>query len=607
MFDTTSLSKSLESSIPISNIQDEDGQDEEATATRHMPTIDDLLARCSLLIEELEQFKHHLKANKQDQIVEIAHFRNTVKSEHRTLERLASQDSVKTQHTVNSSNVPFLETVWAVVKSTTGLQALQKRFYWKRHEGCVASSTVDQRAIRGLDKKKQSALVDVVGKDGLEWIKVSLITNNRLLFDKAKQGWEGVSSSSEESDLDSDQDDLTLGINGNQILSGSNGKQDDAEYDIPLIRMAKDLLRAATAIRIRTRHPTIRLVLPKIHEHQIPEIDAIISTLRTLGCIVETASTTLPAIASPRPLSTVIHTLLTNPFDSLTPTLNIDCTILLALVSDFSHCTVESEPWFHRALKRQVEIEDRENLLPNLLYPAIAGHDLVCTTEAAKRMREIVDTIGTAGENARTLLFLGPEDSHQAAMGEQGELDSEKREKREKVARDELQTWSKFKVPDDLHIPIRIVDSGIPLTNLDLTTEQVGAASCSSSATSSSSEAATDSRYHTPNNGSIHTENDEDVDEHEDRANDNEATTPPPLPLAAQKIQPHLTSINQSVFLHGWAHRISTITSNRTVVKQIDSLLEKIAQDEEDWPLLWLCPTARSLVGKEKRGGKGGE
>ncbi|KAI5236613.1 hypothetical protein E4T42_09409 [Aureobasidium subglaciale] len=458
--------------------------------TRILPTASDLLTRCQLLLDELETFKEYLKTRKQDSSVEIAHFRNTVKSEHRTLSRLADNEDVEaTQHTVNSSNLPFLEQVWGVVKGQSGLQAMQKRFYWQ-----------EAGQKRGM-KKRNSALVDIVAGDGLEWFKVSLLTNNRLLFDKAKQGWEDASSSEEEEDEEE------------QTQHGK--KEEDEDNDVPLVKMTKDLFRAAREVKIRTRSPTITLVLPKLREGEVAEIDKILDQLRALGVRLITST----SISPPPPFDTVMPHLLTNPFASFTPTLNIDCTILLALVSDFSHCSVTTEPWFHRALTRQVEIEDEENLLPNLLYPALANAELVCTDEAAKRMREIVDTIGTIGEKSRTKLFMGDNGLSHADVLE------------------ELARQSRFPVPATLKLPITII---------------------------------------TPS-------------EHQ-----------PSLPESAKAVKKHLTSINQSVFLHGWDQGITTITSNRTVVKQIENVLAKEAGGEEEWPRVWLCPTARSLVGKEK-------
>jgi hypothetical protein len=254
------------------------------------PTASDLLQRCQTLLTELETFKEYLKSRKQDHQVEIAHFRNTVKSELRTLQRLTSaqtpsQPSTKgpsdpdsddedadaeeeqqtttttTQHTVNSSNLPFLESVWGVVKNNTGLQAMQKRFYWQ------------EKGMKRGQKKQNSALVDVVAGDGLEWFKVSLLSNNRLLFDKAKLGWEDASSSEEEEDDDEEAE--------KKEEFGSKKEEDD--NDVPLVKMTKDLVRAAKEVKIRTRSPRITLVLPKLREGEVPEIDRIMDQLRSLG------------------------------------------------------------------------------------------------------------------------------------------------------------------------------------------------------------------------------------------------------------------------------------------------------------------------------------
>ncbi|KAH0040315.1 hypothetical protein KCU78_g1161, partial [Aureobasidium melanogenum] len=471
------------------------------SSTTAPPTASDLLTRCQTLLSELEAFKEYLKSRKQDHQVEIAHFRNTVKSELRTLQRLASassndasnhdENTTTTQHTVNSSNLPFLESVWGVVKNNTGLQAMQKRFYWQ------------EKGQKRGQKKQNSALVDVVAGDGLEWFKVSLLTNNRLLFDKAKLGWEDASSSEEDEDED---------IHGQQ---DAKEKEKDDKDDVPLVKMTKDLVRAAKEVRIRTRSPKITLVLPKLREGEIVEIDRILDQLRALGVQLLTSSSAY----QPVPFASVMPHLLTDPFASFTPTLNIDCTILLALVSDFSHCSVSAEPWFHRALKRQVEIEDEENLLPNLLYPALANRNLVCTDEAARRMREIVDTIGTSGEKQRTKLFMGDTQLSPSDL------------------RQELEQQSRFEVPTSLKLPI--------VTQIP-------------------------------------------------------EEAPTTLPPSATAVKQQLTSINQSVFLHGWAGGITTVTSNRTVVKQIENILAKEASEEKEWPFIWLCPTARSLVGKEK-------
>jgi hypothetical protein len=138
-------------------------------------------------------------------------------------------------------------------------------------------------------------------------------------------------------------------------------------------------------------------------------------------------------------------------------------------------------------------------------------------------MREIVATIGTASEKARTEILLN---------GDNGKSQAD-------LIR-EMQEMSAYPVPAEWNLPVEIV------------------------------------------------EQDED---------DCMKSLPPAAVFAGSK----MTAINKSVFMHGWATGRTTITSNRAVVKYIEGDLEKFEDlDESVWPSIWLCPTARSLVGKEK-------
>jgi hypothetical protein len=292
---------------------------------------------------------------------------------------------------------------------------------------------------------------------------------------------------------------------------------------VPILKTAKELASASAAMRIRTRHPSVTLVLPRIIPGVQDEVDAVLEDCRAAGVIVWCAGDMPPA----PPMLEAAQTMVPDPFSAFTETLNIDCTILLAIVSEFSHAKVSKEPWFHVALKRQVEIEDNENLLPSLLYPAMGDRKLTCTKEAAKRMREIVATIGTASEKARTAILMGDDDGRS----------------REQLI-EEMQQWSAYEVPTSWQLPIRVADQ----------------------------------------------------DEDGCQAN---------LPVEAAHVMREHTDINKSVFLYGWAANITTVTSNRTVVKQMEGELEQyIDLADNVWPKIWLCPTARSLVGREKRGVK---
>ncbi|EMC97971.1 hypothetical protein BAUCODRAFT_59588, partial [Baudoinia panamericana UAMH 10762] len=443
--------------------------------------------------------------------VELGHFRGTIQSELSMLQRLRTKpENASTHHIARSSNLPFLETLWNTAKLSRDVVAMQKRVFTSP---MLKSRSQGLRHARNerveLDKpatKDSMVLVDAIVNGGRTWIKVSLVTNSRLLFDLAKQGWDSGGSDYEGCDE-----------------NGSVRADDGADgYDVPLLKTAKQLTKAAKCFRVRTKLPQVHLVLPRIISGQTPEVDAILDDCRATGAVLICGART----ESVPNIDKAVLTMARDPIDDFSNVLNIDCTILLAIVSEFSHAKVSKEPWFHRGLRRQVEIEDNENLLPSLLYPALGSHELVCTEEAAKRMREIVDTIGTPSERARTAILLGDHSSKS-----QAELVTE------------MQEWSAYQVPIGLQLPIRIVDQ-------------------------------------------------------------NEGGCQAALPQYAQGVSSNMTAINRSVFLYGWATGCTTITSNRAVMKQIENDMDALEDlDESSWPSIhvWLCPTARSLVGKEKR------
>lgn len=318
------------------------------------------------------------------------------------------------------------------------------------------------------------------------------------MFDLAKLGWHSESENS-----------------GDEDFSSLDAPSDD---DVPLLKMAKELCLAARSYRTRTKQPVVHLLLPRIKTGEIKQVDDILDKCGKAGAIVFTGDSINPA-----PIEDALSVMAPDPFSTFSSTLNIDCTILLALVSEFSHARVAKEAWFHKGLQRQIEIEGNENLLPALLYPALANRRLVCTREAADRMREIVLTIGTASEKARTDILLSRDGSKSQAD----------------LVR-EMQEWSAYLVPDEWKLPVQIVDEDEDNCMASLSGEAVIVGS-------------------------------------------------------------NMTSINRSVFMHGWASGKTTITSNRAVVKQIENDLEKFEDlDQSVWPSIWLCPTARSLVGKEK-------
>ncbi|KAN0110459.1 Protein of unknown function (DUF1308) domain containing protein [Hyaloscypha variabilis] len=474
--------------------------------------------RCRLFLDELEQFQAYLKGQKKENQVELRTFKSGLQTESRTIDKLANTDPTlpKTIHGLRTTNLPFYEAVWSTAKTCTGLTALNKRFYWL--PGPDTTYVNVQVAPPGPRDRAYSTLVDIVAQDGLEWVKVSSVTEKRIIWDLAKAGWVAESSDEESEDVEGD-DDL------------------DPEG---LQKQAEALVKACQATRVRYQHPKIRLVLSNIKSKPNAKVVAnVLRQIRNLGITILTAEDMPPAFPA---VAEVLSRLDTDPFQHFSGTLNVDCSILLAFASDVSHGRVEAQDWHNKIIARQIAMEHEDQVLPNSMWPACASRKLICTREAADKMQEIVDTMGTETEKRRAALLLG--------------RDSTK--SREHV-RIEFQKLSDYPIPPEWHIPIEVVD-------IDM------------------------------------------------------ASILAKLPPVAKKVSDIFlsTGINRSVFLFGWSANITTISSNATAAKDIEMTIEEenasfkrqngqFLSQENKGPDIWICPFARSLVGKEKtrRGAKG--
>ena len=239
-------------------------------------------------------------------------------------------------------------------------------------------------------------------------------------MEMAKQGWDWAGS-----DEDSDEDE-----------SYGSGSRSDDDIDISLVKMAVQLRKLTKETRIRYRHPKVHFILTRINPGN-KEIDSILDHIRATGAIVHTADQVRPA----PPISEVLEDLAIDEFKTFSPTLNVDCTLLLAIVSDISHGQVKEEPWFNRNVRNQIAIEEKEQLMMRSLWPAMGGRKLVCTMLTAKRMREIVNTIGTPTEKLRM----------QIMMGDEPEKD------REELLR-EFTKLSEHSIPSEWQLPIEVAN-----------------------------------------------------------------------------------------------------------------------------------------------------
>jgi hypothetical protein len=505
---------------------------EYAEASGLEASLQSLLARAQALLDEIAIFESFLHTHQRE--VDTWSFKRDLKGEKDSLEKSGHLISLETTiecvaNRIDSSNVSWYEALWAVAKRQRGITALRRRmFRYSLHGDGLKQRHVVQKSStpRKMDQitSKQNVLVDIVANDGLEWIKVSTITQRRLLFDLAKEGWNARDSSSE-----SEGDPPTDGCSKSSIDFG----------DLKLAKLANDMKQAARGVRVRYQHPKIKFILTNIAEGVIDEVDAVVASIRATGATVNCYGgsdyiseealdiTRLPLEqgAGDRPAQIDTMTLFYQmlPLGSgprLTSTLNIDCTILLSLISDISHVLKENLQLapagrYCADVLRQIEVDAISPLLSNDLYPVLVGRDLVCTAEAARRMREIVETMGTHSEKMRTVIMFG-EDILAGRSSEQLKSD--------------LDGYTAHAIPKSLRLPIKVVDFDADAVLTDSTLAK-----------------------HLP------------------------------IPIANNVVNTklRLSVVNKSMFLYGWDAGIVTLTGNRVATNQIERAINEALNEAE--------------------------
>ncbi|KAH9871205.1 hypothetical protein IAQ61_005384 [Plenodomus lingam] len=422
---TTSISSKVQNLELVANPTDEDHNSNKPSQT----TVEGLVERGKLLHAEVETYVAAVlekqRVGKVYNPVEYRNLRNDMRNELAFLKKLISTnlDEEKARHYIVSSNLLYYEALWSAAKRSSGLQSFRKYFFWDRHKAPGGKNTMKGLSLKkgSQQKGKTAALVDIVAEEGMEWIRVSTVSEKRILFDLAKLGWMNDSDSDDEvSDIRPSVDD-----------------EEDDEDQIDVVRNARDLARAAKANPICGRPPRVRFVLTRIESGKMEAIDMIINKIRATGAVVQCAKD-IPAAV---PLQSVLTQLLVDRSRAISQTVNIDCTILLALISDISHKECPILDWYPGEVRAQIKEEAEEHLLPTRLYPAIASHPMVCTREAADQMNLIVETLATDTEKLRANLLL--------AQG-----DRQGRTSEELVA--EWVSLSDHSIPEGFQLPIEV-------------------------------------------------------------------------------------------------------------------------------------------------------
>lgn len=401
---------------------------------------------------------------------------------------------------------------WDAIKRTHGLLAFRRRF--------------------GGQGGKLGPTIDAVVQNGTEWIKVSIVTERKLLYQLAQEGWHPEDSSDEEESEDSDDENSGIGI----------------------IKTTKQLVRAARSNRCNTRTPQIRLVLPNITAGRLDIVDKILSRTQSLGkskkgeadvkITIDCADSAFLQMPIP-PLDQAFAQMFrdTNR-DRLTSTLNLELTIILSLVSDIAHSEIEPQPWFSR---QTLSILEDESHAPGVrlqgVYEALRGRRLECTQDVAREVRNVVNDLATDTTKARTCIFFGRENTLEGfdaprkppsatangfAQSNITPNDSE-REAQCVGLVSGLRKLSRFPVPDDLQLPIEVVG--------------------------------------------------EDEFNHCEYAALIEAGKLPPV--AAEVWAKLDRSYNRSCYLWGWLQDITTVSANNLNTRMIDATVDKVCSYPE--------------------------
>jgi hypothetical protein len=236
------------------------------------------------------------------------------------LNKVSSQEvpEERLRQYVVSSNVLYYEALWNAAKRSSGIVAFRKYYSWKPWIG---------RPVQSQTTKKSSALVDIVAENGTEWIRVSTISEKRLLFDLAKLGWQN----------DSDSDDDTP----NTQSSNWEGDEDDDQVEI--VKNVRDLVRAARANTVQGRPPKVTVILTRMIAGKTKAVDRVLDDMRATGATIYCAN----EVPETPALSDALAKMLINRSRAISETINIDCTILLALISDISHKPCPILDWYN--------------------------------------------------------------------------------------------------------------------------------------------------------------------------------------------------------------------------------------------------------------------
>lgn len=448
---------------------------------------------------------------------------------------LTSDELKPWQKKLDSSGIPtnlgYIQ--WSILKRCRSLVAVNQSFPGYDRESLQAQISQRQRTggqghpakLSGRDKHavykdlKSRARVEVaVVDDGAEWIDIRTLTRDRLVRDMTDAGWAWGEHTDPDEHVDPDEWEGVL--------------------------LAAQVRRLVEAAR-RNRHdyvvPRVRVVMPKMRRggmHEL-DVDVFLAQLTRLDphvhVTIEDRDSQFLTDELP-PLDVVLDNLEGDELAGLTPSLNLDHTALIDLISDFTHRRLTHQPWHTENTRAQIEEElsSENGVMAPSLYTVLRGRRLVCTSEAAEHLHDILRTVGTPDERQRGRLLI-PRDEETLSLAD-----------------DEIRTLfnslSIRPLPPDVQIPITILPT-------------------SWGRESAVADAVADGRL-------------------------------PRVALDVARGS-GFAAHKLATFMQGWASGDVTVTSNKEANGKIRTLVEKYRRDEGDaGPRIYSLEVTRNLLSK---------
>ncbi|KAI9901254.1 hypothetical protein N3K66_003071 [Trichothecium roseum] len=413
--------------------------------------------------------------------------------------------------------------IWSVIKHCQDLRCVFRTFVSMTkdtmNEKLINVASGQDRARMQRTLKEQSKVDVTIVNGGYSWLCIRTIGEARLARQMTDAGWSwGDHKPGDQVDAD-EWEDIPFVSHVQRLVSASRINR--WEYAFP------NIILVLTAIDLTTAHTDVKILLD-----QFRRLDSMVK--------IEIYGSDSDFLKNPPPLGVAIRNLLADPHAGLTPTLNLDHTILIDLISDITHLVLEPQEWQAPTTRAQIEEENMHEggVMAATLYSLLKGRKLECTQEVAKHFHEVLRTVGTSLERTRGRILVPDPSKPFLPSG--------------LITTHEAFNARSFRpVPASVQIPITV-------RPVEYTMEAITSLA-------------------------------------------DEGTLPP---VAVKVCEPGGVARNfppakRSVYVHGWATGNTTLTSNKEISGQMKTWVEAArTNDSEKGPRIWKVDVTRNLLAK---------